>query len=248
MMEPCWILIVGAAAAGKTTVANQIASRLPEFRVISDLIALVQLFEYNDRLKVSKSGLECEPSHLWLDLVDSSSGARVVAPMTRCLPDGGHEILDPWVWDEALRRVAESCRDDPYVILEFSRGEDPSYFALHGITGGDAYLPSFRVLAKELSSSIVKKIFVIHVHAEYAVRMSRNADRRSRGEHFVADLVMKEIYSEDCFRYSALAPLRHDGCDVTLHDLDTSRETLLTMTPYILALCAKVVGAPTAFL
>ncbi len=204
-MTACWVIVVGPAGAGKTTVAGYIRAQFPLFRHISDLTALEQLFAYNDARGEFALGAPGDRPSLWRG---DDADAYLCSEATMKLPDGGHGILDPRVWDQALRTVVRDARAEPYVIVEFARGLDRAYMQLHGLKDSEAYLPSLQLLADELAGAPVVALVIVHVTAPLHTRMARNSSRQARGEHYVAEDVMRSIYRDDLFDERVLESLR----------------------------------------
>lgn len=219
-MAGCWVIIVGPAGAGKTTVSGYIRQELPTFRYTSDLAALEQLFAFNDaHVGTTRNATEQRPT-LWCGL---DADPYLNDQATRRLRGGGHDILDPSVWDAALRSVVRHAREYPHVIVEFARGLDPSYMKLHDLVSDEAYAPSFRLLAEELRGARATTAVVVHVTAPLDVRIARNVARRNRGEHYVADRVMRSTYRDDVFRDAAVELLQAYGLCTELRHINTTQ-------------------------
>lgn len=180
-----WLIIVGPAAAGKSTFAAHLIARYPQFVHASDLDALKELFALED------GGLPS--ARYWPAASRSEPGVR----RTVSLPEGGHDIIDPTVWDQALMAVVDRYRFHSYVALEFSRGADQRYLSMHDIPLSEAYIPSFRLLHAELASKPHTTLSIVHVSAPFALRCVRNRERQSRGGHYVSESVMRSTYAVD---------------------------------------------------
>lgn len=172
---------MGPAAAGKSTIARLLAEQLGDCEVTGDLEALNELIVLTEGL---------------MQLKNRTEKTRIVR-----LADGGFKILDPSVWDECLARAAKKHRERRRVIFEFARGHAEDYLAYHKLASEHAYAPSFRELKTILPVDIWMHSVVVHVHAPFNLRRSRNDSRRLQGEHFVNDRVMEEVYKEDVFHY-----------------------------------------------
>jgi hypothetical protein len=181
-----WIALVGPPAAGKTTFARHLTRIRSEFCHASDLAALQELFALDANVPI-------RPFY-WPDLEERATNAK---GRTKPLPDGGHDIIDPSVWDEALLRVIARFRVEPAVVLEFARGSDMAYLSHHGLSLSGAYQPSFQLLERALRTSPATPFAIVHVSAPFSVRVERNARRRVAGDHFVAEEVMKSVYEHD---------------------------------------------------
>lgn len=198
---PLWIFVVGPAAAGKSTIARLLAKQLGDCEVAGDLEALTALL----RTEEGEKGPLAQDAHCTPQAPTNLKHEPESSHIVR-LADGGFKILDPRVWDECLARAATKYREERRVIFEFARGHDEEYLRFHGLAPEHAYDPSFRELKAILPMDIWMRSVVVHVHAPFNLRRSRNDNRRLQGEHFVNDRVMERVYKEDVFRYIHIGP------------------------------------------
>lgn len=224
-----WIALVGPPASGKSTFARCVLQARPELQHASDLGALQELCAFY-------AGREVEAVY-WPEL--SRADPRHDERM-RLLSDGGFDIIDPGVWDEALHRTIRRYREAPAVALEFARGVDLSYLSMHRVPAADAYLPSFRLLLKDLENTETALI-VVHVSAPLAVRLGRNDARRSAGEHFVADSVMRSVYSEDVLRNVSEIAIDHET-SLSCYQVDGTQATERSASDFLVWWGARCVA------
>jgi hypothetical protein len=226
MTELSWIFVVGAAASGKSTFAKDVCRQFPQLTHSSDLLALKELFSLNDilinyALHASTLSFDSLTSALasisyWPDLRDFrlaqlKQGKLPPQLETSRTNDGGHSIHEPMVWDNALSRTVARLAPTSKHIVEFGRGYDVTYVEHFRIAASEIYPRSFRVLTSANRHISAESSVIIHLTADYLVRMLRNERRRLRGEHFVSSEAMNEVYATDPFVFEKLDC--HEGED-----------------------------------
>jgi len=212
------VFIVGCPAAGKSTLAKLIHDRYRQFDIVSDLQALSELFEINDTITRSiqeKWTLEQAYASLkelygricyWRDTLNVILASLEASDdifryiNTSLLLDGGHDILSPSVWDDALSRVVKLHDLSEHLILEFSRGVDERYQHAFGISERDVYLRAFQIIF-DTNPRMLTKSLIIHLHVNHTELMFRNQLRKIAGKHYVSETVMETVYSHDVFNF-----------------------------------------------
>lgn len=171
---PKIIFIVGSASAGKTTLAKIIKEKLPFYNIISDLDELRKLLE---------SEVSCNQNRI------------------KPLSSGGFDIIDPTVWDDVLISTAQKIIPEKSYIFEFARGVDPVYLPVLGLEKYQVYDHCFEVILATKQDICVNDMMIIQVYCNFLSRLKRNQKRKITKQHFVAEHVMYEVYSEENFRY-----------------------------------------------
>ncbi len=171
---PKIIFIVGSASAGKTTLARIIKERLPFYNIINDLTELKR-FQVSDKKQKEKS--------------------------IKLLPSGGFDIEDPKIWDKAIVSVAKKIDSKNFYIFEFARGIDTMYLSTLGLKKHQVYNHCFEIILNSNKNIHVKNTLIISIHCDFKTRMARNKKRKRKEQHFVAEKVMREVYSEENFYY-----------------------------------------------
>lgn len=216
MRSPYFIFIVGCPASGKSTLAQMICQTFTNSEFATDLHALKEIFLINDLafecMMCEKSPQEIEntfsiidTSFFWPDII----GARIRQLKTRSIDleqletlkteDGGHKIRKPYLWDEALRRSISTLHSNRCYIFEFSRGRDQAYIKEFNITPREIYHRSFSLISQKNPNITKDNSLIIRVSASYDERERRNRLRKARGEHFVSQQSMDEVYKHDVF-------------------------------------------------
>jgi hypothetical protein len=216
MRTPCIVFVVGCPASGKTTLAQMICSRFEVFDFATDLDALTEIFLINDLaagcIRCRRSPQEIEDmfsvigaSRFWTDILEP----RIKQLETRTVKleeletvetaDGGHEIMSPTLWDEALLRSIDSLSPDKSYVFEFSRGIDQAYLAEFNIGPREVYYRSFHLIFRHAPNITPENSLVVHVSAAHGERDRRNNARKLVGKHFVSRQVMDQVYMCDVF-------------------------------------------------
>lgn len=120
------IFVIGNPAVGKTTLANKIINQIPNVIHTSDLDSLEELFWINDRLsliyeeKWSNDQILIERERIlektkyWNDEVNERISQflrhefSISLLKTQKSDDGGHQILDPMIWDTILEQTIQN--------------------------------------------------------------------------------------------------------------------------------------------
>ena len=218
MYSPCFIFVIGCPASGKSTLAQMICQSLTMFEFATDLNALKEIFLINDLiaecLLYDKSPKEVDDvfsnipaSFFWTDILTT----RIQQLKTRNInldqletiktDDGGYIITKPYLWDEVLHRSTRAFDPNKCYVFEFSRGTDQMYMANLNITPKDIYLRSFSIIFERNQNIAKNNSLIIHTFANYNEREHRNRLRRSKGEHFVSQQAMEDVYKDDVFYF-----------------------------------------------
>lgn len=203
-MDSFVIFVVGPAASGKSTLAAAVQRGFPAFRFVTDLVALKELAQINDRfhslIAIQQrargrsfgehlGGLQ---SPFWAQRLACKIAALAAGALrpehleTVRTPDGGFRILDPSVWDDALSQTIALLEDGHSYVVEFARGTDTTYLEYHGISSAEVYCLAFESIRSSNPLITPDRSLIIHVSAERSERERRNHLRRCRGEHYVS--------------------------------------------------------------
>lgn len=174
MKLPQIIFLVGSAAAGKSTFAKIIKNELPIYEIVSDLDELKRLVELEKKGK-GQGGI-------------------------KLLSCGGFDIIDPKVWDKVLISTIKKLHPRKFYIFEFSRGIDSKYLTFFKISKEKIYKRYFNLVFN--ANFEIKKTMIIHIKCNFSKRLKRNQKRKKKNDHFVAEKVMRSIYSKDIFHYT----------------------------------------------
>jgi len=208
-----WLyLVVGPAGAGKTTYCDALARALPGLSMADDLDGLMELVrlerdvvaarERDDVPEFIRSSLAIADSlplagrHATESAFEAARTGLIPYPDIRVLSDG-FEILTPEVWDWVISWAARGLSDSRIASLQFARGLDPEYLEAVGCTSDLVYDRAFKLVLKEVHRKT--DLLIIRVDASLETRLRRNENRRLRGEHSVAEQVMKSVYASDPF-------------------------------------------------
>jgi len=218
---PYFIFITGCAAAGKTTLAQKICKTLPIFNFSTDMFALKEVFLINDFLEdciiKKKSDKEIKSSFLhitgscfyWKDMLEKkieelrTGNLTIEALDTVKTEDGGHRIRRPYLWDEVLYRSCTICNKDECYVFEFARGADLSYLEKYNIGASQVYHRCFSIIRNSNRNVTAGNSMIINIVTERRERQERNRLRRIRGDHFVSQQTMEEVYKDDIFSFEA---------------------------------------------
>lgn len=216
MRCPYLIFIVGCPASGKSTLAQMICQTFTMFEFATDLNALKEIFLINDLavecIMGEKSAQEIEnmfsiigTSFFWTDIL----GIRIQQLKTRSIElkqletvkteDGGHRIRKPYIWDEVLYRSVSILNSNRCYVYEFSRGTDQEYMKEFNIISSDVYHRCFSLIFQNNRNITKDNSLIIRVSAIHDERERRNRLRKARGEHFVSQRSMDEVYKHDVF-------------------------------------------------
>lgn len=217
MLCPYFIFIVGCPAAGKSTLVQQICRAFTMFEFSTDLSAIEEIFLINDVIaecvrkripgqEIGKSFASViSRTRFWKDLLEKKlqelklGRIKIDKLETKKTEDGGHHILEPYLWDEALYRSISGLRSDKCYIFEFSRGTDQEYIKKFRITPNEIYHRCFSIILHANPNVTVSNSLIIHVFADRAERERRNKLCKVQGKHFVSQQVMDEVYGCDIF-------------------------------------------------
>ncbi|MFH1547512.1 MAG: hypothetical protein ABIC57_03425 [bacterium] len=189
------------------------------FEFSTDLLALKEIFLINDVsaecVRERRSGQEIEnsfsnlvnTSFFWKDLMEKrlqklkAGDVKIDQLETISTEDGGHRILMPHLWDQVLYRSVGILSTNKCHVFEFARGMDWEYMKKIGIIPNEVYYRCFSIIFHANMNVTVNNSLIIHVFASRAEREQRNQIRKMRGEHFVSQQTMNEIYGSDVFSF-----------------------------------------------
>lgn len=117
----------------------------------------------------------------------------------KLLSRGGFDIIDPKVWDKVLISTIKKLHPEKFYIFEFSRGIDPKYLTFFKISKEKIYERCFELIFTARPE--IKEAMIIHIKCNFFNRLKRNQKRKKKNDHFVAEKVMRSIYSKDIFHY-----------------------------------------------
>ena len=218
-MDSFVIFIVGPAASGKSTLAATVLRAFPTFTFVSDLVALKELAHVNDcfqtmiaiqqqeRYRSFSQEIEDLRGSFWNERSARKAQALAAGELrtehleTVRTTDGGFRILDPAVWDDALSQTMASLENGGSHVVEFARGTDTKYLEYRAISPRQVYHSAFAIVAASRSRVVLDQSLIIHVSAVRAERERRNHLRRVRGEHYVSQETMDEVYADDVFTF-----------------------------------------------
>ncbi len=223
MRYPFFIFIIGSAAAGKTTLAQKICESFPIFRFSTDMFALKEIFLINDFIvnciREKKSDDEIQSSLVyiadnclyWKDMVekkmeDLRMGNLIIEEMeTVKTEDGGHRIRKTHIWDDVLYRSCIMFNKGECYVFEFARGADLGYLKDYQITPSQVYHRCFSVIRNSNIRVTACNSLIIHIETEWSEREKRNRLRRLRGDHFVSQVTMEEVYRDEIFSFESMS-------------------------------------------
>lgn len=202
---PQIIFLVGAAAAGKTSLAKIIKNEFPVYKILTDLDELKKLAELEKKNKIFN---------------------RI-----KLFSSGGFDIIDPKIWDEILISTAKKIFPGKFYIFEFSRGLDPKYSTLFKLSKYEIYNCCFQLIFRTKPEIKFRNALIIHVKCNFSTRIKRNQERKKKNRHFVSKKVMKNIYSEDIFHYVPYG-FNYGYFDellkIPVYSIDNSKELILS--------------------
>lgn len=172
---PKIIFLVGPAASGKTTLGKIIKNEFPIYCFMTDLKELKKLAKLEARRKNHK---------------------RIVP-----FPSGDLDIKDPAIWDEILISCAKKLNPKKFYIFEFARGIDWKYLTTFKISKFTIYEHCFKLIFTTNPRFKANNTLIIHVKCDFLTRLNRNFLRKEKRDHFVAEEVMRNVYSKDVFHY-----------------------------------------------
>jgi len=172
---PKIIFLVGPAGSGKTTLGKIIKNEFPVYYFMTDLKKLKKLAKLEARRKSQK---------------------RIVL-----FPSGGLDIKDPAIWDEILISCAKKLNPKKFYIFEFARGIDRKYLTTFKISKFTIYKHCFKLIFTTNPRFKANNTLIIHAKCDFHTRLNRNFLRKEKRDHFVAEEVMRNVYSKDVFHY-----------------------------------------------
>jgi hypothetical protein len=224
MLYPYFIFIVGCPASGKSTLAQMICQTFTMIEFVTDLNALKEIFLINDLavecMMYEKSPQEVEntfsiigTSFFWVDILETriqqlkarSIGLEQLETIKT--EDGGHRIRKPYLWDEVLCRSISTLNSNRCYVFEFSRGTDQAYMKEFNITPREVYHRCFSLILRNNPNITKDNSLIIRVSASHDKRERRNRLRKDRGERFVSQQSMDEVYKHDVFCFKENAQL-----------------------------------------
>ncbi len=197
---PSHIIVLGNSCSGKTTFIKSLRSIYDIYENIDDLKPLLEMFliddiSYNhtkEKFRTIENKLEYmeEIYHSYLTNFNN------IEHYTEKSENGhGYNIIKPILWDLILKKALSKSKGRN-VIIEFSRGKDPSYEKEFGT---DVYKRSIKLILNELHNT--ENVMIINLRSDLYIRKIRNEKRRKDGGHFVAEKTMNSVYKEDLFNY-----------------------------------------------
>lgn len=206
MRLPQIIFLIGPSSAGKSTLAEIIKQEFPKYEIISDL---------DELKKLAEAELEKE----------NKSQNKF-----KFFPSGGFDILDPKIWDDILILTAKKVLPEEFYIFEFSRGIDPKYLTILGISEEEVYERCFKLFFQTKPEIKIEDTLIIHVKCDFSNRLKRNRRRKKENKHFVAEKVMQNVYREDIFHYIHTGPNSgyfNEMMKILVYSIDNSKELIL---------------------
>jgi predicted ABC-type ATPase len=192
-----FIFVVGPPASGKSTLIKSALKDLPKAVHVDDFAVLRELDEIC-RQKQSGPSKTLPVRTFWPEISPSITLDTYPISALRPLTHGGFDITDPRLWDDILERACSIGREGNMLFLEFSRGDDPQYCALHKIQSSNVYLTSISILLRRCPWISNYAISVIAINCDPKIRNQRNEARKNTGRHSVAESVMQTVYKESC--------------------------------------------------
>ena len=209
------LLVVGPAAAGKTTYASAVRQLCPDTHAFDDLEPLLELVEVERSLREARRSrdhatltrdVELCRSQVrfagpYLDILSTAlaAGSTRLPQYVEVLTDG-FRIVEPSVWDWVLQLVTRQARCHSRSLIEFARGRDEAYLRATGATPQMVYERSIATVLRELPSTA--RCGILHVAAPFATRSHRNRCRREAGEHAVSVTAMSDVYKQEVFQFT----------------------------------------------
>jgi len=207
------VFIIGPAAVGKSHFCRCWQKLRPEFKRIDDLPVVLEYIEL-DKILISGTGVR-ETKEKLLNFADKSTylkteaeeyinilnaSGNIPAPRFTKEMDGGFRaIADPGVWDEMMRKISGGLLKEKHYLVEFARGIDPGYLALHGITERKIYLKSIECFVNSLGWSAESDLGIVHIGAGCDERKKRNIERRGTTGQYLPDTVFEKVFKRDAF-------------------------------------------------
>jgi len=201
MRLPRIIFLIGPSSAGKSTLAEIIKQEFPKYEIISDLDELKKLAELEKENKSQNK--------------------------FKFFPSGGFDILDPKIWDDILILTAKKVLPEEFYIFEFSRGIDPKYLTIFGISEEEVYERCFKLFFQTKPEIKIEDTLIIHVKCDFSNRLKRNRRRKKENKHFVAQKVMENVYSKDIFHFIPTGPnfgYFNETMKILTYSIDNSKE------------------------
>ena len=170
------VFLIGGSSSGKSSFAAELISRIPSFRLLSDLDELLVRADLEKMFTASKQSV-------------------------RYLQGGGLEIIAPEVWDQCLAAAVMPHREEEHLIIEFARGNDKCYLTMHRISCCEAYDPSFTILYEIFGERLNDHAWIIEMYAPLELRKERNQHRADTGQHHMAEKELIRLFGERCFMW-----------------------------------------------
>lgn len=211
------LMVVGPSCAGKSSLIEVILDLYPNFQVWDDLSSLKELFTIEDIVNISLQSGQFERAaenlrelrkeseyytdllEKWLEIFKGSESKIRLDVSTMPTENGGHEIIEPRVWDEIIDRVTKKIKEKDNCIVQFSRGYDKKYLKWRRVSPKDIYRIPIEIILDNLNTTIIKRAGILHVTAPFNIRNRRNENRARHGGHYVDKKVMQTTYKEDPF-------------------------------------------------
>lgn len=205
---PKHIIVIGNPCSGKTTFADFMIDYFSNYYTsIDDHGALCDVFELDDCIRSASDAFEIlnkfklkKKAQAVVNDYLNLYGSSVLESSLYSIQNsnGGHDILRPELWDIILEESLFGVRPDKNYIFQLSRGTDQQYMRYKSISKQQVYDDSLLMIIRKLCCP-ANEILIVNLTADYKTRTLRNKHRASHGGHYVSDLAMKNIYSEDVF-------------------------------------------------
>lgn len=205
---PKHVIVIGNPCSGKTAFTDHMMDYFSDYyTAIDDYGALCDVFALDDCIRSTSNILEILSEFKrkgkaqtvvndYLNLYDS--GTLKSSLYTIPNSNGGHDILRPELWDIILEECLLSLCNDKNYIFQLSRGTDQQYMCYKSISKQQVYDDSLLMIIRKLSCP-TNDILIVNLTADYETRTLRNKHRALCGGHYVSDLAMKNVYTEDVF-------------------------------------------------
>lgn len=205
---PRHIIVIGNPCSGKTVFTDYLIDYFSNYYIsIDDYDALHDVFTLDECILSTSNILETlnDFKHKgkakkvvddYLNLYER--GILKASLYTVPNGNGGHDICRPELWDIILEESLLHCSNGKNYIFQLSRGTDQHYMHYKLISKYQVYDEALLMIIRKLNCPD-NEILIVNLTAKYETRILRNKHRALSGGHYVSDVAMKDIYTEDAF-------------------------------------------------
>lgn len=196
------IIIIGNSCAGKSTIVNEWNKYFNIYKNIDDIIPLKEVFDLDDEVRENEKilfekGYKKNIKYIKKILNQYKKDYPNIKFNTiKNLNGKGHDIINPKLWDEILKfSIVEDFDVTGENIIQLARGKDENYEKMFNKNG---YINPINYILE--SSSNKEDNLIIYIYSDFKNRIYRNIKREEKGEHFVSETTMENVYKEEYFK------------------------------------------------